>query len=810
MNYKIIVINLKHRNDRKQNVLNEFKKYGFDRSENIQFFDAIYGKELSLNLEIVNLFNGNDFGNRKGVIGCALSHYELWLNLLKEKETDYYLIFEDDFQLNNNFINGWNFIKNHINLNEHDVLYMGYHKAIGHHYHNIDQTNNYNPNFTFQYINRKICVGGFFSYIITKNGALKMLKFIEHKGIVHGIDYLMNINNDLNIQEIVPNIVVSDWVKYKNDNVDSDIQKDYETFDFNNIVDYNGYKIVYNVNFDMNKNDENSNENSKILFKKTNIQELIQFSNKHDSISLFNSTGFLKNNKNNLKEELGNILFIKYDNIINVKILCNWCSSCLVMNEWNPMSKGFNKWNKIQLTDNDNADYFVIINMPQHGAYYNPNKTIIFQMEPMCNNSDQSWGIKTWGSWAYPDESKFLQVRTHKKFYNNCSWQLRTTYDQFMNKDYNQKYKQKDTFFENNYHTLSTICSSKYFDPGHIKRIDFLKYLEEKNDIPIHIYGIDNHHQFKNYKGSLGIDNKDVGLIPYKYYFMVENNFEKNYITEKFWEPIISECLLFYFGCPNVCDYIDPNAYVQLDLNDFEKSYIIIKEAIQNDLYTVRLPYIQKEKYKILNYYNFYPTIERVITMDLFKDVLPNLRNCIKIYVKCLDINNVSHICFPLYSTLIDFGFNVEYICGENLLNIYENILNNNDCVDNNDSNKMKYMILSEHSILTESYKKLLYNLLLLPEDFDVVQFGNSVEDYPLKIQNNYNSFYYNVRKYIFKNNVHHMISKNGIKKIVEFNEFNNKKLGNHSLLEEYLFYESYNNINGFNFYVSKDLFELC
>jgi hypothetical protein len=54
------------------------------------------------------------------------------------------------------------------------------------------------------------------------------------------------------------------------------------------------------------------------------------------------------------------------------------------------------------------------------------------------------------------------------------------------------------------------------------------------------------------------------------------------------------------------------------------------------------------------------------------------------------------------------------------------------------------------------------------------------------------------------------MISKNGIQKIVEFNEFNNKKWGNHSLLEEDLFYESYNNINGFNFYVSKDLFELC
>ena len=802
MTYKIIVINLKHRTDRKQNVLNEFKKYGFDTSENIQFFDAIYGKELSLNLEIVNLFNGNDFGNRKGVIGCALSHYELWLNLLKEKETDYYLIFEDDFQLNNNFINGWNFIKNNINLNEHDVLYMGYHKDVGHHYHNIDQNNDFDANFIFKYINRQIYVGGFFSYIITKNGALKMLKFIEHKAIVHGIDYLMNINNDLNIYEIVPNIVVSDWVKFPTDIVDSDIQKSHEAFDFNNIIDYNGYKIIHNIDLDI-----NDNKNSKILFKKDNISKLIKFSNKHDTISIFNSVGFFKNNTNNLKESLGSLLFIKYDNMINVKILCNWCSSIDLMNEWNPMSKGSNKWNHIQLTDSDEADYFVIINMPQKNAYYNADKTIIFQMEPMCNNIDQSWGIKTWGIWAYPDETKFLQVRTHKKFYNNCSWQLRTTYNQFMDKDYNQKYKHKDTSCENtdnkNNHTLSTICSSKYYDPGHIKRIDFLKYLEEKNDISMHIYGTDNHHQFKNYKGSLGVNDKDAGLVSYKYYFMVENNFEKNYITEKFWEPIISECLLFYFGCPNVCDYIDTMAYVQLDLNDFEKSYMIIKEAIDNDLYTTRLPYIQKEKYKILNYYNFYPTIERVITMDLFKDMLYNLCNSIKIYVKCNDVNNVSHICFPLCCTLIDFGFTVQYICDTRLLNIYENILNN-DCVDDNDEfDKMKYMILSEHSILTESYKKLLYHLLLLPDNFDLIQFGSSVIDYPLKIQNNYNSFYYNVRKYIFKNNIHHIITKNGIKKILELNGYNN-------IYEEDLFYESYNNIHNFNFLVSKDLFDIC
>ena len=40
--------------------------------------------------------------------------------------------------------------------------------------------------------------------------------------------------------------------------------------------------------------------------------------------------------------------------------------------------------------------------------------------------------------------------------------------------------------------------------------------------------------------------------MPYKYYFMAENNFEPGFITEKLWEPIICECLVFNQGAPDV------------------------------------------------------------------------------------------------------------------------------------------------------------------------------------------------------------------------------------------------------------------
>ena len=107
--------------------------------------------------------------------------------------------------------------------------------------------------------------------------------------------------------------------------------------------------------------------------------------------------------------------------------------------------------------------------------------------------------------------------------------------------------------------------------------------------------------------------NKSNGIKGYKYYFMMENNFEKNYITEKLWEPILCETLVFYYGCPNVTDYIDPGAFVLLDINDFENSYQIIKQAIKEDWWSQRIEIIRKEKHKILDELAFFPTIDKII-----------------------------------------------------------------------------------------------------------------------------------------------------------------------------------------------------
>ena len=295
---------------------------------------------------------------------------------------------------------------------------------------------------------------------------------------------------------------------------------------------------------------------------------------------------------------------------IRIKMICNWATSEQLCKEWSNMCKDGYTWNNIEITWEDkDIDYYVIINKPSSdNEYYELSKTIIFQMEPWVSDETKYWGVKNWGDFSQPDESKFLKVFGRKtNDYNNVFWQLELNYNELINLKYDIK---KDV--------VSSSCSSKYFDEGHIARIDFLKFLESKNDIPLDIYNGDNNHNFINYRTPLQpYVDKSKGIVPYKYYFMVENNYEQNFITEKLWEPILCETLCFYYGCPNVTDHINKEAFVLLDMNDFEKSYQIIKEAIENDLWSSRIDVIRKEKMRIINEMSFLPRIEKVITQNI-------------------------------------------------------------------------------------------------------------------------------------------------------------------------------------------------
>jgi GR25 family glycosyltransferase involved in LPS biosynthesis len=591
LNYKILIVNLKRREDRKNNIINLLNNHNIN---NYFFYEAVDGNNIPLNLEIKNIFTNNDFYNRCGIIGCALSHYNIWLDLIKDKDNDYYIVLEDDITLDNSFNEKLQIVKNkiHNDIKNIDLLFLGFHKNENMNlYFNID---NY---FTFIPFDINLYwIGGTFGYIVTKTGATNLINYIEQNNITHGIDYQMKLIDNSRLLMCRPSIVFSDWVQTNESNIDSDIQTNPKSFNFNSIIDYHNYLFIK----------EHDQFNNDIAFDNPHILDNVmkKCNDLNELAEGFNTFGFIKSRITKLEnmdimKNTNHGIYVKLDKTYRIKMICDWCDSNSLCNEFNIMSQNNFSWNNIKIVSDDECiDYYVIINRPPpYPTHFVPEKTIIFQMEP-------SIGTNKWNEWSNPDQDTFLQVNTHNNNLNNCAWQINYSYQFLSNTN-------KITKLFNR--CLSSICSDKYNDIGHIKRIDFLNFLESKTDknFELHVYGsVNNLHKFNNDMGSLKMKDKQNGISPYKYYFMFENNFEKNYISEKLWEPILCETLCFYYGAPNVTTYINSEAFVLLDINDFEKSYKIIETAISENWWSKKINIIKEEKYKILNYYNFFGSVE--------------------------------------------------------------------------------------------------------------------------------------------------------------------------------------------------------
>jgi hypothetical protein len=120
--------------------------------------------------------------------------------------------------------------------------------------------------------------------------------------------------------------------------------------------------------------------------------------------------------------------------------------------------------------------------------------------------------------------------------------------------------------------------------------------------VRVELYARDNPLGFSSWVGPHPPGEKDIALLPYRYFFAAENNCERNFITEKLWEPLLTETLCFYWGCPNVADWIDPRAFIPVDLDDFEQALRTIKQAILGNEWEKRLDVIRRKKRKVLEH----------------------------------------------------------------------------------------------------------------------------------------------------------------------------------------------------------------
>ncbi len=133
---------------------------------------------------------------------------------------------------------------------------------------------------------------------------------------------------------------------------------------------------------------------------------------------------------------------------------------------------------------------------------------------------------------------------------------------------------------------ISIVCSDQTWLAGHKLRYAFVNKLMGHFKDKIDVFG----------RGFNPIQDKYEALAPYKYSIAIENGVLPGYFTEKIADCWLTHTLPLYYGCPNLNQYVDADAYRWLDINHFNSAIATIENIISTNLYNTALPSVINAK----------------------------------------------------------------------------------------------------------------------------------------------------------------------------------------------------------------------
>ena len=149
--------------------------------------------------------------------------------------------------------------------------------------------------------------------------------------------------------------------------------------------------------------------------------------------------------------------------------------------------------------------------------------------------------------------------------------------------------------------------------PGHKKRYDFVWNFLVHQGLDIDFYG----------KGINYIEKKQDGLLDYKYSIAIENSRQDFYFTEKIMDCFLCYTVPIYCGCTNISKFFPQKSYIQIDIDEPQKALDIIRNTLNNDDFSSRLPYLEEARNLIFKEYNLAKLIEK-LEPEIFANIQKN------------------------------------------------------------------------------------------------------------------------------------------------------------------------------------------
>ena len=254
---------------------------------------------------------------------------------------------------------------------------------------------------------------------------------------------------------------------------------------------------------------------------------------------------------------------------------------------------------------NENQDFTIVLGRTEWDKISTPkDRTFYFSQEPLWSPNQPKDDIHNYCSKIfisdkrdYPDRDEYIETLLPMLYSGRGEMDNRKEWDWsydikniryskskpisiIVRKDYSSYY---DRF-------VNPVTSKINYKP----RTDL--GIELSNNKDIDVFGTYWENNGENIKGEIW--NKHIGLDDYRFSIGCENSIQKNYVSEKFWDIILTEGVPIYLGCTNIKDYVPSECFISLnDLSMFDMvSKIEFIQKHEMDIYNEKIKYVLELK----------------------------------------------------------------------------------------------------------------------------------------------------------------------------------------------------------------------
>jgi len=274
-----------------------------------------------------------------------------------------------------------------------------------------------------------------------------------------------------------------------------------------------------------------------------------------------------------------------------------------IVKDWNwpdllrqtPLCKGI--WDGIEFTLDpvEECDYLIMLNnrMKENITVKCLRKNIWALMQEPYMRGHNDWMVE--------GHESFFKIFTHHIPADDARyvvsppaipWHVNKTFDQLVSSAVPEKPKR-----------ISWVVGDATDLPGHMKRLSFLRFLQQESTLDIDLFG----------RAVQYIEDKWDGLAPYRYSLAIENSSSDDYWTEKLADCFLAWSVPFYYGCTNLEKYFPEESFIRIDINQPEESMERIKTIIEADDWEKRIPAIGEARNLVLHKYQLFPHVAKLI-----------------------------------------------------------------------------------------------------------------------------------------------------------------------------------------------------